>query len=166
MGSIRIDGDTRRLMNRLKQLSELDKKGLNQVIAQDIKTSTRNRFRTEKAPDNKKWEPSRRVLSKGGVTLVQSAILKNSIKYKADASGFSVGTNNIYAPTHQLGDKNRRITIKAKTPKGLLFKIGDQWIRKKQVTVKVDIPARPFLGFSEEDMAEFKATIEDYFMEE
>ena len=163
--SIRIDGDTRRLMNRMKQLADVNKKGLNQVLAQDIKTSTRNRFRTQKAPDGKKWEPSGRVLKGGGVTLVKSAVLKNSIKYTSDASGFSVGTNNIYAATHQLGDKNRRITIKAKTPKGLLFKIGDQWIRKKQVTIKVDIPARPFLGLSEDDMEEIKATIEDYFKE-
>ena len=164
--SIRIDGDTRRLMRRLKQLAEVDKKGINQVLAQDVKTSTRNRFRTEKAPDGKKWEPSQRVLTGGGITLVQSAILKNSIKYKSDASGFSVGTNNIYAATHQLGAKNRRITIRAKTPKGLLFKIGDQWIRKKQVTVKVNIPARPFLGLSEDDLVELKATLEDYFKEE
>lgn len=166
MGSIRIDGDTRRLMNRLKQLAEIDKKGINQVIAQDIKTSTRNRFRTEKAPDGKKWEPSARVQAEGGKTLVKSAVLKNSIKYKSDASGFAVGTNTIYAATHQLGAKNRRITIKARTSKGLIFKIGDQWYRKKQVTVKINIPARPFLGFSEDDLAEMKGTIEDFFKED
>ena len=37
-----------------------------------------------------------------------------------------------------------------------------QWITKKQVTV--NIPARPFLGFSDEDIDEFEATI-DEFME-
>ena len=45
------------------------------------------------------------------------------------------------------------------------FKIGGQWIRKKQVTIRVHIPARPFLGLSEDDMAEIKGTVEDFLEE-
>lgn len=164
--SIRIDGDLNRLQKRLKQLREIDKKGINSTIGEAINSSTKNRFKTQKAPNGKKWPESERVVKNGGVTLVQSAVLKNSIKYKADSSGFSVGTNNIYAATHQLGDQNREITIRAKTSKGLVFRIGDQWIRKKQVTVKVTIPPRPFLGLSEDDYEEIKGTLEDYFKEE
>ena len=38
--------------------------------------------------------------------------------------------------------------------------MGGRWVTKKQV--KVSIPARPFLGLSEEDMEEIKATVEDF----
>ncbi|WP_347499145.1 phage virion morphogenesis protein [Ruminiclostridium papyrosolvens] len=107
-----------------------------------------------------------RAEQEGGVTLVVSAGLKNSIKSKSDASGFTVGTNKIYAATQQLGAKNRRITIRAKTSKGLVFQMEGRWIRKKQVNVRVNIPARPFLGLSDEDIEEIRGTLEDYFMED
>lgn len=166
MNSIRIEGDIQPLLNRFKSLSEIDKKGINHSIAESIKSSTKERFRTEKAPDGKKWEKSKRVSDQGGITLVDTAGLKNSIKYSADKSGFAVGTNKIYAATHQLGAKNRRITIRAHTPKGLIFQINGQWIRKKEVKISVNIPKRPFLGLSDEDMDEIKGVINDYFAEE
>lgn len=155
--SIRIEGDTNALMKKLRQLSNIDKNGLDKVLGETIKTSTRDRFRTEKAPNGKKWEPSKRAITNGGVTLVNSAVLKNSITYQSNETGFAVGTNSIYAATHQLGDKR---TISANSSNGLRFKIGDQWVTKKEV--KVDIPARPFLGISAEDEDEIKSTIEDF----
>lgn len=153
-------------MKRLQQFTDVNKKGINASIAEAVRGSTVERFRTEKGPDGKKWKQSIRAAQDGGITLVKSAGLKNSIKSVADTSGFAVGTNKIYASTHQLGAKNRRITIKAKTSKGLVFQVDGKWIRKKQVTVKVNIPARPFLGLSDEDMQEIKGTLEDYFAEE
>lgn len=153
-------------MKRLRQLAEIDKKGINASISEAVRESTLERFRTEKSPEGKKWQQSIRASKKGGVTLVESAGLKNSIKSVADSSGFAVGTNKIYASTHQLGAKNRRITIKAKTSKGLVFQVNGKWIRKKQVNVKVNIPARPFLGLSDDDMQEIKGTIQDYFAED
>jgi phage virion morphogenesis protein len=166
MYSIRVEGDTRALMSRLRQIADIDKKGINASIAESIRESTLERFKTGKDPEGKKWKQSIRVENDGGVTLVKSAALRNSIKTKADASGFAVGTNKVYAATHQLGAKNRRITIKAKTSKGLIFRYADKWVRKKQVTVTVNIPARPFLGINDEDIKEIKGTIKDYFQED
>mgnify|MGYP000010694619 CR=1 FL=1 len=57
-----------------------------------------------------------------------------------------------------IGDKGR--TIRAKRAKNLRFQVGGQWISKKKV--KVNIPARPFLGLSDEDMQEIKATTEEF----
>ncbi|WP_347499129.1 hypothetical protein [Ruminiclostridium papyrosolvens] len=48
MYSIRLDGDTRRLINRMRQLKEIDKKGINDTIAEAVRGSTVERFRTEK----------------------------------------------------------------------------------------------------------------------
>ena len=38
--------------------------------------------------------------------------------------------------------------------------MNGHWVTKKQVRIK--IPARPYLGLSEDDMQEIKATIEDF----
>lgn len=152
-----MGGDIRKLNNHLRKLAAFDRQGINETIAQQLRTSTRLRFRQQKDPEGKAWKPSRRVLESGGVTLTQSARLRNSIRSRADSSSAEVGTNVIYAGRHQFGDK-RPITIKAKTSKGLRFKIGGRWITKKQV--KVQIPARPFLGISLDDQDEIKAYLE------
>lgn len=157
MYSIRLDGDTKKLMQRIKHFSDMDKKDLNAALGEVVRESTVTRFRTGKGPDGKLWKTSARAALEGGKTLVQSARLKNSIHAKSDASGFAVGTNVIYAATHQMGAKNR--TIRAKTSKGLRFKVGGSWITTQKV--RVNIPARPFLGISEEDRTEIKRTLED-----
>ena len=160
MASIRLEGDIRRLMKRLRQFSELDKKRLNNVLSSVVRASTMERFKTSRTPEGKRWEPSKRAEQEAGKTLVKTGTMKNSIRRSANDSGFAVGTNNIYAATHQFGAPGRRITIRAKTSRGLIFKIGDQWIRKKQVTIRVHIPARPFLGISEEDQKEIREEFE------
>lgn len=159
--SIRLEGDVRGLMKRLHDFSDMNKAQITAALSEGVRTSTLERFQTEKGPDDKKWKPSARARQEGGKTLSKSAGMKNSIKTKSDASGFAVGTNKIYAATHQLGEPGRKITIRAKTSKGLVFQIGDRWIRKKQVKVNVKIPARPFLGLSDDDLQEIKAALED-----
>ena len=142
-------------------MEEVDLRGVSLALAESLRTSTRERFKDTKDPEGKVWEKSIRATREGGTTLTNTAGLKNSIKSEADGTGFAIGTNKIYARTHQFGEKGRKITIKAKTSKGLVFNIGGQWIRKQQVTVKIKIPARPFLGISEDDMHEIRGTLED-----
>ncbi len=162
MYSIRLDGDVRKLMKKLKKLENVDIRGASLALAEALRTSTRERFKEEKDPEGKSWTKSIRAAQEGGTTLTDSAGLKNSIKSSAGSTGFAVGTNKIYARTHQFGEKGR--TIKAKTPRGLIFKVEGKWVHKKKVTVK--IPKRPFLGISEEDMREIKATLEDIISED
>lgn len=155
MYSIRLSGDVRSLMKRLKNLENTDIKGVSLTLAELLRTSTRGRFQAEKGPDGKTWAKSIRASEQGGQTLTDRARLKNSIKSEADGAGFAVGTNTIYARTHQFGDER---TIRAKTRRGLVFQVNGQWRRLR--SVKVKIPARPFLGISEDDMQEIKATLE------
>jgi len=42
--------------------------------------------------------------------------------------------------------------------------VDGRWISKKQV--RITIPARPFLGLSDEDMQEIKATTEEFIQKE
>ena len=107
-----------------------------------------------------KGTPTIRPKKTGGNTLTNTAALKGSIKAKSDSKGASVGTNLVYAATHQFGAER---TIRAKNVKNLRFKIGDRWISKPEVHVK--IPARSFLGVSDEDMAEAKELIIEQLLE-
>ena len=148
MFSVRIDGDTKKLIRRLKNISEVDRKGINAALGQSMRESTMERFKQGRGPDGKKWPQSIRVQQDGGSTLVRTARMRNSIHTKSDITGFAVGTNTIYAGTHQFGAPR---TIR-------------HWVTKRQV--KIVIPARPYLGMSEEDLAEVKHTVEDAYSKE
>ncbi|MBC5745089.1 phage virion morphogenesis protein [Lachnospiraceae bacterium MD308] len=158
MSSIRaeLSGDTEQLLGRLKQLSSFDRAGVLNAIAEGLRTSTMERFSREQSPEGVKWAPSVRAGDSGGKTLTQTAALKNSIRAKSDDSGAAVGTNDIRAATHQFGDTR---TIRAKNSKYLTFQIGGKWVRKASVTIH--IPARPFLGISQEDQEEIRELLEE-----
>ena len=158
MVNIRLEGDTRAALNKIRGLAEMDRKSLNAALGQGVRTSTLERFRTRKGPDGRRWPSSKRALAEGGRTLVDSGQLRNSIQVRSDASGFAVGTNVKHASTHQYGVKNR--VIKAKNKKYLRFKVDGRWVTRKKV--KVTIPARPFLGLSAEDQTELQETVEDF----
>lgn len=156
MSSIRIEvaGDKERLLRRLQTMAGIDLKGVNQSIAEGLRTSTIERFRAEKGPDEKKWKTSMRAGATGGKTLTHTSKLKNSIHSEASEYGLAVGTNDIKAATHQFGDTR---TIKPKKGPVLRFQVGGKWVSAKQV--RVTIPARPFLGISDDDDAEITETL-------
>ena len=156
--SIRLEGDARALLHAMRDISELDKKNLNAALAEGMRESTLERFKQSKDPTGKMWKTSIRAATTGGKTLIASSQLRNSIKSASDASGFAVGTNVKHAATHQFGEPGR--TIRAKKAKGLRFQVGGKWVVKQKV--KITVPARPFLGFSDEDMQEIKGTVEDF----
>lgn len=162
MYDIRLDGDTQAMLRRIRSFSEIDRRSINAALAEGVRESTLERFRQSKGPDGRRWKTSERAMLEGGKTLVKTAQLRNSIHARSDASGFAVGTNVKHAATHQFGEPGR--TIRARRKKALRFKIGGKWISKKQV--RVTIPARPFLGLSDEDMQEMKATVEEFIGKE
>ncbi|RZG81819.1 phage virion morphogenesis protein [Acinetobacter sp. WCHAc060033] len=143
-----------------------------------LTSSSQDRFRTSTAPDGSKWQANsqntylsllgnkhsdddgklnakgiNRVASKK--PLVQSNNLMNSIHYQISGNLLLVGSNLIYAATHQFG-----ATIKAKNAKSLSWKVGDQSIFVKQVV----IPAREYLGISLADETELYAIAEDHLL--
>lgn len=141
-------------------------------------SSTQQRFRTSTAPDGTKWLPnsqssylgilgdhhsnkdgslntkgSNRVMSKR--PLIGNGTLMQDIHYQMSGDLLLVGTNLIYAATHQFG-----ATIKAKNGKSLSWKVGDRSIFVKQVI----IPAREYLGISIADETELYAIVEDHLI--
>lgn len=159
MSSIRVsvDGELEELLERLKQVENLDKAGLNNAIAEALRSNTEERFEKQQSPEGTPWKRSIRAAAGGGQTLVKTAGLKNSVHARASEAGAEVGTNLKYAATHQFGASGR--TIRAKNKPFLSFQMDGRWIRKKQVTV--NIPARPFLGISDEDRQDIRDMVEE-----
>ena len=162
MYSIRIEGVTRRLLKKLRSYAEIDKRRINAALAEGVRESTLERFKESRSPEGKRWKTSIRAASEGGKTLIDTSQLRNSIRSSSDDSGFAVGTNVKHAATHQFGAQGR--TIRARRAKTLRFQIGGAWVSKKKV--RINIPARPFLGLSDEDMQEIKSTVEEYINRE
>ena len=44
MYSIRLDGDTRAMLRRIRSFSEIDKQGINAALAEGVRESTLDRF--------------------------------------------------------------------------------------------------------------------------
>lgn len=162
MYNIRLEGDTRKLLGKIRSLAEIDKRSVNAALGEAMRESTLERFKQSRAPDGRRWKTSIRAAAEGGKTLIQSSQLRNSINMRSDDTGFAVGTNAKHAATHQFGEPGR--TIRARRAKVLRFQVGGRWISKKKV--RVSIPARPFLGLSDDDMQELKAMVEEFISKE
>jgi phage virion morphogenesis protein len=117
--------------------------------------STQHRFEEERGPDGYRWPASYRAMEEGGKTLTDSGRLVRSITHNATDDGVEIGTDVIYAAIQQLGG-----TVRAKTKKGLRFRIGRNggWVTKRSVF----IPARPFLGVDAEDEKDIRSISEQW----
>ena len=73
-------------------------------VAEGLRSTTMDRFRSRKSPEGKPWPVSLREQEGQGITLTQTTRLKQSIRAIADSTGAAVGTNTIYAATHQYGE--------------------------------------------------------------
>lgn len=103
------------------------------AIGRQVKTNVQLGFVQGVDPYGRSWAP---LKVRQGQPLRNTGRLTHSIDYRVAGDSVEIGTNVRYAPAHQFG-----ATIRAKTPKGLIFPVPGGWVRKRQVT----IPARPFL---------------------
>ena len=125
------------------------------ALAEGVRESTLERFKEgTSARTGRRWKTSiRAATTEGGKTLIDSAQLRNSIQVTADASGFAVGTNvkarsdtPIWRPgAHHPGPEGEEPPLPGGRPVG--------HARSRST---VNIPARPFLGLSDEDMQEIE----------
>ena len=111
--------------------------GLMESIGEHLVSTTVQRFEDGKAPDGTPWKRSIRAEKEGGQTLVDNEILKGDINYSASPGQVHVGTNKEYAAIHQFGGEAGR-------------------------NHSVTLPAREYLGFSEEDQKDVRAEIADH----
>lgn len=115
-------------------------------IGEHMQRSVDERFRAERDPDGREWpalsgftqanKPNNAILTERGN-------LRRSINYRVGDTSVEQGTNEVYAAIHQFGG-----TIRPRNADGLL--IGSP-AGEQRLVQSVDIPARPFLGVSDDD---------------
>ncbi len=123
-----------------------------------LEGSTADRLRDSNvSPDGAPWPKSMRAEFDGGKTLHDSGRLAQSIQSIAGRDQVEIGTNVIYGGIHQTGGD-----IVAKNGKALSFGLpGGEWATVGKVT----IPARPYLGISQEDGSDLTALAVTYLDE-
>ena len=109
-------------------------------IGSELDSSTHRRIDAEKtAPDGGRWpgwsEAYGETRHPGHTLLVSNSDLLQSIQFVASAREVSIGSNLPYAAIHQFGGAD----------------VG-----------KPGLPARPYLGLSDDDRAEITAMAEDF----
>lgn len=127
---------------------------LMESIGDALVSGTLKRFDAEEDPQGRKWEPSGRASEEGGQTLTSKGRLRDSIDRVATPDKVMVGSNLAYARIHQEGG-----IITPKNAKKLVFTGRGG---KKVAVDKVTIPARPYLGVSEDDMDDVKAAMTNF----
>ena len=104
-----------------------------------------------------------------------SAGLYSSVIAASDDTSAEVGTNLAYARIHQLGGeiahfaRSQRVSLKRIRKRYRFVRPGTKGAEERKVTIgehSVTIPARPYLGFSEEDRANLIAIGEEWLTRE
>jgi phage virion morphogenesis protein len=139
-------------ISRLFEILERRMKNMKPIwraIGEDILEGTKRSFEMETSPEGKPWKKSRRAEEQGGETLRDRGILYNSIHAAAGNDQVIVGTPVIYAATHQFGAARGSF---GSTSRGGPIPWGD-------------IPARPFLGISDETLSAIRETLIDFVLQ-
>jgi phage virion morphogenesis protein len=134
-------------LEALAKLTEQDYADLLEGVGALVEGQTKNRIRNEKtAPDGTPWQAwsdNYRATRHGGNSLLMGdGHLDDSIQYIVDGDEVAVGSNLIYAAIHQLGG----------TP--------------DMAPGPAAIPARPFLGLSQDDEQAVADLMEDFLADQ
>ena len=141
------------------------------IIGRKLHTRVVFGFRRGVDPYGKPWKP---LKFRSGQPLRDTGRLQNSITFRADRKGITIGTNVCYAPPHQFGavveaGKPPHQSLCGYVTKGspvLRFEAGGKVVYAKKVT----IPARPFLpdaqrGLPDEWADDIRASLNAYLGE-
>lgn len=139
---IELDIDDRPVQAALERLLEAgrDLSPALQDIGEYLQLAHDDRFREEVAPDGTPWAPlspryRRRKRRNADKILMLDGFLRDLLRYREDGQTLEFGTARPYGATHQFGDPDR------------------------------NIPARPFLGISDDDEIEILAILRDHLAE-
>lgn len=153
--SVTLSGSALRGFRQLESIME-NTTPVMAAIGTGLVGSTHMRFVTQTDPDGAAWQALNTGYAAGKRNtriLTESGRLRDSINSRAGPQEVRVGTNVIYAAPHQFG-----AVIKPKTASHLWFRIGGALIKAASVT----LPARPFLGISNDDETMIAETIFDF----
>lgn len=130
----------------------------------------RERFNKEQSPDGQKWKPlspatihrRKKRHKKGNMRILQdTGELRRSITYEADTSSVKVGSVLKYARTHQFGgtvEISRQGQYKRDHKNHRFKRKGNSYSYSHKVT----IPARPFLGVTDNEKQHITSMFRQY----
>lgn len=144
-----------------------------QRIGLVLKSAAQLRFRQQQAPDGTPWKKGHK---ESGRTLTDKGLLRRSLSTVATRSDVTVGTNLAYAAIHQFGGEIRPVNSRflsvpvtdaareagspkrfpvdlsvAQTLSGQYVLVTAEGVVQYLLLTKVTMPARPFLGVSDDD---------------
>lgn len=141
-------------------------------IGETLLNSTRERFRSQTAPDGTPWAAlspayAARKPHHKNKPLTLSGVLRGTLVKKVDADSLRIGTPLVYGATHQFGaTKGSFGTVAARINEYTRrTKTGSTTVRAHTRTLRVpwgNIPARPFLGLSDGDRADLLDALDVY----
>ena len=149
---IAIDLADRQLLDALGRLARQleDPRDVFEEWGEYLLTSTKERFRVKEAPDGSPWAPNApsvvRRKGRDDPLIGETGLLADRIHYRVTRNHLEVGSPMEYAATQHFGAKRGDFGT---TSSGRPIPWGD-------------IPARPFLGLSEEDEAQLLDILEDH----
>ena len=147
------DRKVRDALNRLlrsgKELSPVLKE-----IGEHLLDSTRQRFSDKTAPDDTTWDSlsptyQKRKKKNANKILVLDGHLSGTLRYQIQGNTLLLGSDRIYAAIHQFGAKQGAF---GKTKGGKSIPWGD-------------IPARPYLGVSDDDERDIVNILHDHLQD-
>jgi len=132
------------VMGKLEALGLSGALNVIETMARGVQTQTRKRIKqTKTGPDGEQWAPRK---EDGKPALFRTGHnLFDTIDYKIGLNRAEIGTGFVGAHLHQFGG-----VITPKNGQALHFNMGGKSIFTKKVTM----PARPFMGLNEADIAE------------
>lgn len=163
MADFKIELDLSELQATHKRLEQLrasmsDLRPLLEAIREDLLRSHEERARREVDAQGHRWarlNPDYAAGKRGGRILRESGRML-SLSSRVEGDTIVIGSGAKYAATHQFG-----ATIRPKVKKALRFQMGGRWFARS----KVVIPARPFLGVSEEDLDNIAESVVEFVQE-
>ncbi|CAD7055438.1 phage virion morphogenesis protein [Pseudorhizobium halotolerans] len=157
---------------------------LTAAFAAYLLASTQRRFERQTGPDGTKWPPLSKRTSmqkvrgrrRGTANILRvSTRLYSSLVASSDDASAEVGTNVEYGRVHQLGGeinhyaRSQRASFKKIRKRYRFVRPGTKGAVDRNITIgehSVKIPARPYLGFSEQDRQELIAIGRDWLAQE
>ncbi len=163
MADFKIELDLSELQTARKQLEQLrasmgDLRPLLEAIREDLLWSHEERAQREVDPQGHAWARLNPAYAAGkrGSRILRASGRMLSLSSRVEGDTVVIGSGAKYAATHQFG-----ATIRPKAKKALRFQMGGRWFTKKSVT----IPARPFLGVSEQDRDNMAEAVVEFAQE-
>lgn len=102
-----------------------------------------------------KWGPSKRALNEGGMTLQKSGQLAASIVARSDAVSATVSTNKAYAAANHFGAHIPPHDIFPVDKKAIWWPGASHPVKKVRFP-GADIPARPFMSLTNDDLQDIQ----------